>query len=175
MMRRWIAPLAAGLGAVVLGYLGTMWFTPSLVMDRAWIGMSELAGVNHMLHAPLSNAGRRGIVRPSPDLAYSLCPFDLGNGPVLVHAEAVPDRYWSITVFDNVTNAVFTKSDRDTGGKNADVALVRSGQSVPAGIETVELPDDKGIALVRVLMHDRSEIAEIQPIRAKSFCKVFDK
>lgn len=163
--------IGIALVAAIGGYVGTLWMTPSFIMDRAWLGLSDAAGVNNMLHLPMVGAARRGIVRPSPDLAYSICPFDLSKGPLQVHAEPVPGHYWSLTVFDSATNAVLVQSDRDTEGKAVDVALVREGQRPPDGFEPFGMPSDKGIALVRVLLNDRGEFPEVAEIRAGSSCK----
>ncbi|WOE76432.1 DUF1254 domain-containing protein [Alterisphingorhabdus coralli] len=160
--------LASGIG----GYFGVFSQAPSYIMGRAWDSITERVGEpNVMSHVPLVDASSRDVVRPSPDLLYSICPFDLHKAPLRVHAEAVPDHYWSLTVFDEETNAVYVRSDRDTGGESIDVVVGRFDQLVNKTGEKVQVPGNKGIALVRVLMKDRSEFDAIDPIRSKSTCE----
>ncbi|WP_397575472.1 DUF1254 domain-containing protein, partial [Sphingorhabdus sp.] len=106
-----------------------------------------------------------------PDLSYSTCVFDLANGPVLLDIEPVPDHYWSISIFDARTDVAAVRSDRDTGGKSARLALIRKGMAVPKGYEPVALRYDKGLALIRILMTDAADFPTIDAIRRKSTCK----
>jgi hypothetical protein len=49
--------------------------------------------------------------------------------------------------------------------------LLRKGQKAPQGYEAVELDHDRGIALIRILLSDPAEFAEIDAIRRKSTCQ----
>jgi uncharacterized membrane protein len=168
---RWLLPLLAGLAVAAAAFQATLALMPDLVMGLA-VGRTAKAigGLNRMFHAPLPGPGRRTIVRPSPDLAYSICPFDLSKGPLLVEAAPVPAPYWSLSVFDRSTDVAFVGNNRDSGGKPIRILLARPGQAVPAGTEAVRLKGDGGIALVRILVADRDGFAEIDRARRASRC-----
>jgi len=121
-----------------------------------------------------ATAERQPIVRPSPDLLYSSCVFDVSDGPVLVRGEPIPGHYWSISIFDGRTDVAAVRSDRDTGGKPAMLALVKRGETsaVPAGYERVDLGYNRGIALQRILVTDKAELPAIDTLRRKSRCEV---
>jgi uncharacterized membrane protein len=52
-----------------------------MIMGKAVEGMAARVGsVNIMAHGKLSSPTNQFVVRPSPDLAYSICPFDLTKG-----------------------------------------------------------------------------------------------
>ena len=170
-MRRWLGPILFGLAAAALAWQATLVATPRLIMAVAVKRLAEAGGLNRMFHAPLPAAGRRTIVRPSPDLAYSSCPFDLAAGPLLVETAPVPAPYWSLSVFDRRTDVVFVRNRRDTGGAPVRIVLARPWQEVPAGIEAVRLKGDRGIALVRILVPDRSRFAPLDRARRAGSCR----
>lgn len=174
MIRNWLLPIIVGLIAMAVAWQGTLVATPYVLMSAAMkrIGNADGNGrANVFAFGPMAAADRQPIVRPSPDLVYSSCVFDLSQGVVLVDVEPVPDRYWSISIFDARTDVAAVRSDRDTGGKPARLALLRKGQKAPQGYEPVELEHDKGIALMRILLSDPSEYAAIDAIRHKSTCQ----
>jgi len=76
--------------------------------------LGEAGPVNAFQHAPPTRAERQPVVRPSPDLLYSICVFDLSQGDVLIDVPPIPDHYWSVSVFDARTDVAAVRSDRDT-------------------------------------------------------------
>jgi len=170
LMRRWLLPILLGLVCFVVAWQAALGLAPRVIMAVAVKRLAEAGGLNHMLHAPLPAAGRRTIVRPSPDLAYSSCPFDLSKGPLLVEVAPVPAPYWSLSVFDARTDVAFVRNNRDTEGGPIRIALARAGQAVPEGIETVRLDADKGVALVRILVESRERFGAIDRARRASRC-----
>ena len=175
MIRSWLLPIFAGVVAAAIAWHGTLVATPYVLMSAAMkkIGSADANGrANVFAFGPMATADRQPIVRPSPDLVYSSCVFDLSEGPVLVDVAPVPGKYWSLSIFDARTDVAAVRSDRDTGGQNARLALVRDGQVAPKGYDVVKLDHDRGIALIRILLSDPAEFAEVDAIRRKSTCQV---
>ncbi len=170
-MRRWLAPALISLGAAALAYEVTLLATPFALMRVAAAKAGKGLPVNRFAFGPMVTAENQTIVRPSPDLSYSLCVFDVSQGPVLVRVEPVPGRYWSVSIFDARTDVAAVRSDRDTGGKPAMLALVKTGQIAPVGYDPVRVNYDKGIVLIRILLADKAEFAAIDALRRKSFCR----
>src|SRR5260370_36720622 len=108
---KWIAATllvaVAVLGARVL-------LLPRLIMIRTMAGITKLASINTILHAPRPTSRSRGVVRPSPDLLYSICVYDLSSadGAVRVYAYDMPETYWSVSVFDANTDNFYVLNDR---------------------------------------------------------------
>ncbi len=169
-MMRWIAPMVVGIACAAGAWYFTMSVTPYVLMEVATQRITTLSPWNSFTHAPPVDARRQFVVRPSPDLLYSTCPFDLSAGPVEVTAVPVPDRYSSISVFDSRTDVVFVKNDEQMGGQPMRVVLARAGQRVPAGVEVVRLRTPKGIVLQRVLLADPAEAATVDPVRSQARC-----
>lgn len=169
-MRRWLLPILAGLVIAAIAWQATLLAAPRLLMRLAVQRVEKAGGANVMRHPPLADASARAIVRPSPDLAYSSCAYDLSKGPVSVHVAPVPAPYWSLSVFDANTDTAFVRNSRQTAGKPIDIVLARPGQPVPAGREVVRVAGARGVALVRALVPNRAAFPAIEAARQASEC-----
>lgn len=170
-MKTWIGPLVL---AVVLGiatYFVTLHQTPTTLMATAVSRLSK-GGVNTFTHAPLATAKSRAIVRPSPDLAYSSCPFDLSQGPVSVSVPPVPARYWSLSVFQADTDVAFVRNNIEAGGQPITVTIAEAGQALPAAVSAVRVKGTKGVALIRILINDRGAFPAVDRARHAARCGV---
>ncbi|WP_353203946.1 DUF1254 domain-containing protein [Sphingomonas sp.] len=169
-MARWTGPVLLGL--LVAGatcYAGLV-FTPDVLMGAAIRRVSE-GGFGHFSHVPLADATSRRIVRPSPDLAYSSCPYDVSKAPLLIDAVPVAAPYWSLSIFDSRTDTVFVRNVGQAQGKPFRVAVARSGQPIPAGYEAVRVHGARGIALVRILVADRASFPTLDRARRATICR----
>jgi uncharacterized membrane protein len=171
MMRRWLMPLLLCAVFGTFAYHATLIATPFVLMRVSAAKAGKGLALNRFAFGPMTTAENQTIVRPSPDLAYSLCVFDVSRGPVMVRVEPVPGHYWSVSIFDARTDVAAVRSDRDTGGKPAMLALVKPGQEAPVGYDAIPIKYDKGVALVRILISHKAEFAAIDALRRKSFCK----
>lgn len=170
-MRRWLFPLLLGLVLAFAGYHLALVQFPRVLMGLATHRIAKGAGYNTMFAAPLATDKARAIVRPSPDLAYSSCPFDLSKGPVLVDVAPVPALYWSLSIFDARTDVAYVRNNIDAANQPIRVAIAQAGQPVPDGMTAVRVKGTTGIALIRILVPDRSQFPAIDAARKKSSCK----
>lgn len=170
-MKRWVGPFVLALLAGVAGWYGALALSTFGLMEAAIRRVSMGGGMNVMHYGTLPTPDNQPIVRPSPDLAYSTCPYDLSTGPVLISVTPVPGRYTSLSIFDARTDVAFVRNDQQAGGKAFDIVLARADQAVPAGKEVVRVDYDRGIALVRQLLNAPSEISKLDAIRRKTTCR----
>ena len=168
-MRRWLLPVLSGVVMIVVAYQAALIAAPRILMAAAIKRVAQ-GGVNRFSHAALATDKAQIVVRPSPDLAYSSCPFDLSRGPVAIHVAPAPAAYWARAVFDARPTVAYVRNNRDTAGRPIDVVLARDGQTAPAGAQVVRIDGAKGIALVRILVEDRAVFASIDAARKKSTC-----
>ncbi len=171
MMRNWLIPALAAVIMAFTAYQATLLATPYALMYAALQKIGDRTQPNRFAFSPMSTADNQPIVRPSPDLSYSTCVFDVSNGPVLVDVAPVPGRYWSVSIFDARTDVAAVRSDRDTKGRPARLALVKEGQAAPKGYEPVVVKYDRGLALIRILLATSDEFPAIDAIRRKSTCR----
>lgn len=169
-MRSWVGPILLGLLVAAATAWAAIAFIPyglmTVAMDRLGQG-----GVNKMSYGNLATPERQPVVRPSPDLAYSSCPYDLSAGPLAIDIVPVPGRYSSLSIFDAATDVIFVRNDVQARGKPFRIIVAREGQAVPAGAEIVRTNHDKGIALVRLLLKDPAEIGALGKVRRQSSCR----
>ncbi len=173
-MRNWLGPLAFGLIVVAIAGYVAIRAIPYGLMDIAIERLGQ-GGVNTMSYGNLANPDRQPVVRPSPDLAYSSCPYNLSEGPVAIDVVPVPGRYTSLSVFDAATDVIFVRNDVEAGGKPFRIIVARAGQTVPRGSEVVRTNHDHGIALIRILLKDPTEIGAIDAVRRQSSCGTVTK
>lgn len=170
---KWIAAMLL-VAAVVHGI--TVLFLPRFVMLRTMNAIIRMTGAaNAILHAPGATWRSRAVVRPSPDLLYSICVYDLGaTGAVRVSTPDVPQSYWSVSVFDADTNNYYAINDRQAKSGAADFILVPRGKSNEASrLPVVAAPTNRGIVLFRTLVNDEADVARIDAARHNVACEPY--
>jgi uncharacterized membrane protein len=171
-VRRWLAPLAVGALVAAVAWQAALVATPYALMRVAMRRLGATGQTNAFAHAPPTRAERQPVVRPSPDLLYSICVFDVSRGAVLVDVPPIAGHYWSVSVFDARTDVAAVRSDRDTGGGPVRLALVSDdAAAAPSGYEAVRLDHAHGIALIRVLVSGDADYRVVDPVRKQASCR----
>ena len=121
---RWIAVV------LVIGWLGhypLAMVVPHLVMERLYQKAGDVAGYNQLNVSKRPDETSRSVVRPSPDLLYASCFYNLDQGPVVISAP-VPERYWSMQFYQMNTNNFAgisnQREQRNRAGRQVEVTLV---------------------------------------------------
>ena len=175
-LKRNLTFIVGALVVAVLVHVASVMAIPRLVMWRATGLMARNNGYNTMSHAVRATWQSRTIVRPSPDLLYSSCPYDLPTpGTALrVHASAMPETYWSVSVFDADTDNIYVLNDRQA--KNGSVDFVLTGPNtgiLTGGPRQVWSPTTHGVVLFRTLVDDETRFAEIDAGRKHAACELY--
>ena len=123
------------------------------------------AEVNRWIYPPRVTETSREIVRPSPDLAYAACVFDLRAGPVRI--TVTPGAgYVSLSLY--APNTDMTAIDAD---EPVDLVIARHGQTIPEGPWTVIRTSDRwGIALQRRLAPTEASFQSADDLRRRDRC-----
>jgi len=125
---------------------------------------------NQWVFAQPATAELRTIVRPSPDLLYSLCSYDISQYPLLLTA-AVPDNYWSIAGYAMNTDNFFAINDRQVKSTPIEVVLIRKGMTYqdPMGkAHVIVAPTDRGIILIRTVITSKADLPSLTEIQKKA-------
>ncbi len=168
--------LAATLVVAVLVHGASVYFLPRVIMLRTMAAMSHVAGVNAIAHGQRPTSRARAVVRPSPDLFYSTCVYDLdaAGGALHVHTRDMPATYWSVSVFDANTNNFHVLNDRQAKNGAVDFLLISRGAFVDGTrLPVVMAPTRRGIVLFRTLINDETKVAEIDAARRHARCEPF--
>lgn len=128
-------------------------------------------GINVALSAAPADATARTVVRPSPDLLYTACVFDLSNGPLHITAP-VQASYVSVSGFAADTSNFFSLNDSEiaaeaSGQKRINLLLVHeadTAESNDLNISThrVLSPSKRGLILFRSLITDPATLPLLQ-------------
>ncbi len=176
-MTRILFTLAAFLAAAVAGHLLMIRAIPSIVMGKAIDALIELDAPMHAFAlSPKMTPQTQTVVRPSPDLAYSICIFDLAKGDVMV--EAAPWRdYASLSVFDASTNNVFVTSLEQDVEAPRGVMITKAGRDAdaPAGLPLLSLDANRGVILIRRLAPTQALFDEAAALTAQDKCALRER
>ncbi|MFM5918499.1 MAG: DUF1254 domain-containing protein [Novosphingobium sp.] len=159
------------IAGAAIGHVGLVLAAPSVIMGAAIKRAShDGAAINQFQFGPRTTKDSRAVVRPSPDLAYSTCIYDLSGGPLLISAAPSPNQgYVSVSVFaantDNI--AVFDNNQQPQGIR---FVLAQKGQSVPAATKVVYSPSARGIILDRRLAPNAELFAAADQARRADTC-----
>lgn len=173
--RQWKWTAATLLVAIAV-HVATVLALPRLIMMRTMSAVTRLAAANTMLYPPRPTARSRGVVRPSPDLLYSICIYDLAaaNGALRVSTHDMPDTYWSVSIFDTDTNNFYALNDRQAGNGTIDFLLVaQGGPPQNTRLPAVAAPTSRGIVLFRTLIDRENRLAEIDTGRRNADCSPY--
>jgi len=173
-VRRWLVWLLAIVAGAAAVHVVVVRFLPSVVMGFAIGGLGRQVGVNRAAFPPRADESSRTIVRPSPDLLYASCAFDVRERPLHIRAEVPRDTYWSLSMFAANTDNFYVVNDRSAGSAGVvDLVLAERGRHVrvPAGATLVEAPSGRGLVLTRTLIASPQRLHELEQARRRFSCE----
>lgn len=176
--RLWVYRIAALVLTCIAFHLLAVWAAPRLIMQVLLNGpMAKTMDMhNKAAFPPPVDARSRTVVMPSPDLLYSVCVFDVSQGPVRVKADPKLSTYWSIALYANNSDNFFVVNDRNAQGQAVDLWLVSKEANIgelptPAGSKVVVTPSKTGFLLMRVLTGNyEAEKLIVEPARRTLSC-----
>lgn len=159
--------ITAGLGYhLILGAL------PSFVFRKAdQVTADRGVALHGFTLAPRITPESQTVVRSSPDMAYSICRFDLSGGPVLIEAEPWHD-YASIAVYAGNTDNILTERLGPERTTPVTLRLVRArNDRIGVSEGTVPVPTDKGMVLIRRLAPTEELYAKAADAATGDICR----
>lgn len=171
-MKTWPIWAAGTVALAAVFHILTVFGLPYGIMDRAMAGIaSQAGGVNKPAYPDRATAASRGIVRPSPDLLYTACVYDVSEQPVKI-TSPVPDTYWSLSTFASNTDNFFVVNDRQAKSGRIEIILTADENTkTEPGVPVVITPSTRGIVLFRSLISSEESRAEIDAMRRQSNCE----
>lgn len=174
-MRGWLSFLLVVAIVAIAAHVAVVMAMPRVIMNAAMkrLEQSSAAAAPGWRHAPRTTPDSRAIVRPSPDLAYSACVYDLNEGPVRITMAPGAD-YWSLSLYAANSDNFFTRNDR-AAPEGVAITLIRRGARAPADAgEIVESPSVRGIAIQRRLAPTAAAFANADAARRGDRCERFE-
>ncbi len=156
---------------------------PKVIMQKAMTNLATeyKATPNAFFHSAPITAENQRIVRPSPDLAYSICLFDVSNGPVEVRVPKAAN-YLSVAFYDTGTNNFFHMNDSEMDAEGATIIINPSNTDTtpltpvayPGG-RNVLTPTKTGLVLVRRVITDQDDWVPIEEERKQMSCAPYER
>ena len=171
-----VKKLAAFIVIAVLANLATVAALPRLLNGFIVHKLAQRSGgYNHAVAWPRAGAEARTIVRPSPDLLYTTCAFDVSEHPLRITAP-VQDSYVSISGFDADTNNFFAVNDSQVpaapdGSKRFDVILARAATPGLPAAPVVIAPSNRGLILFRSLVTSDADLTRLLQFQSQQRCE----
>ncbi|MEO0884154.1 MAG: DUF1254 domain-containing protein [Pseudomonadota bacterium] len=176
-MMRLIVPALIFVIVAIAAHFATLHAVPGGIMGATMERMETTGLVHHEFTlAPRATPQTQSVVRPSPDLAYSVCLFDLPSDGAL-RVEAGPyNNYASISFFDDRTNnfATIRVGAGGAPGSGSDVVLLAPGKTAVdldgfSGPQ-VEAPSRRGLILIRRLAPTQADYDRVVATSSADRC-----
>ncbi|MCR9240335.1 MAG: DUF1254 domain-containing protein [Rhodobiaceae bacterium] len=173
-MKSWPYLLAATLILGGIIHIVTVLAFPSFVMDRLVSGVEAQVGLGVVAHAPRATSESRTVVRPSPDLIYTICAFDVSEKALRISAPVPEDTYFSLSMFGDNTDNFFVVNDKQLPKETVEVILVKNEDQVEGlgGAPIVVAPSTRGVILFRTLIQSEDRFEELNATRLEATCQV---
>jgi uncharacterized membrane protein len=144
------------LGIVVCAWAGQYLLAlvlPNMAMEALYAVGSKQMSYNQLIVNQVPDETSRTVVRPSPDLLYASCIYNLQNGPLVIEAP-VPVRYWSMQFYqmntDNYAGITNQRDERERVGSVVKVTLIGADDSPDDYTgEVIQSPTQRGMVLLR--------------------------
>ena len=160
--------LAAGFHAAAI------WLAPRAIVYIFMTRATAQMGVNHAAALPLPTDKSHTVVRPSPDLLYAACLYDVGTQPLLLESD-LPDTYWSLSLFAANSDNFFAVNDQQV--KTRHPRYVLALEAKPAGlpaeladVPVIVAPTRNGVVLFRNLVLDPTAMADAETAEHSARC-----
>ena len=162
--------------AAVLSHAFFLWVGPHIVMSKLDKGLKRaqteyrpecgerwVEGVIYSNPDCLSDVASSR--RPNPDFIYTLIPYDLKKGNLLVSAP-VPsdDRYWSIHAHNRNTDAFYKITNTEIDGDRFKFLVTRD-RNLRSDLSVAYASSNKGLILFRLTMKNFKEYSILDEFR----------
>ena len=162
--------------AAVLSHAFFLWVGPHIVMSKLDKGLKRaqteyrpecgerwVEGIIYSNPDCLSDVASSR--RPNPDFIYTLIPYDLKKGNLLVSAP-VPsdDRYWSIHAHNRNTDAFYKITNTEIDGDRFKFLVTRD-RNLRSDLSVAYASSNKGLILFRLTMKNFKEYSILDEFR----------
>jgi uncharacterized membrane protein len=171
---RWIKNACIVLALAGVLHVLIVWLIPRAITAVFLRRIAAEAGYNQVVLPLLPTDKSRDVVKPSPDLLYALCVYDLSVGPVRISAKP-SQGYWSIALYARNSDNFFHLNDREVTGDRVELILSDARDSVAL---RARYPDAThvhpasavGLMLARSLVLDANDIKAVIDARSSTRC-----
>jgi|TARA_B110001454_G_scaffold191123_1_gene190634 uncharacterized membrane protein len=137
-------------------------YYPTYKMWEFGRSQDPTSSVNKIFHGEKINSNSRKVIRPSPDLLYSGCGYDVTYSPVVITSKVL-NTYWAMSFYSANSDNFAILNDLDIDSEDLKVYLF-GPNSKPIKITdgfAIFSPTDKGVMLIRRFIGNEDNIEEM--------------
>ena len=131
--------------------------------------------INSAFSRDIPNSNSREVIRPSADLLYSGCGFDVTYKPLII-TSTLPDSYWSISFFSSNTDNFSTINESIQKGQDVKIYLF-GPESEPAMVKDgiiVVSPSNTGLMLFRQFIGNSANLDNLYRNQESLTCSLIE-
>ena len=131
--------------------------------------------INSAFSRDIPNSNSREVIRPSADLLYSGCGFDVTYKPLII-TSSLPDSYWSISFFSSNTDNFSTINESIQKGQDIKIYLF-GPESEPAMVKDgiiVVSPSNTGLMLFRQFIGNSANLDNLYRNQESLACSLIE-
>ncbi|NJK64044.1 MAG: DUF1254 domain-containing protein [Synechococcaceae cyanobacterium SM2_3_1] len=139
---------------------------PYVAMWGVMRRVTRYVGLNCFAHVPQPTAKNRDVVRPSPDLIYSIAVFDVSRSPLQISVPA-PPAYMSLSLYAANTDNFYVVNDQQFDSAELSFVLAKSSSVFldQKEVRVIQTPTSQGIILLRYFAANAEALSKINPIQ----------
>lgn len=174
----WAVSLLAILSIAVIVHILVVLTIPLNVVHSAYKDVGSFGPDRSFNLLPDVKPGEEPLPALDPAMKHASCRFSLADGPVLFTA-AVPSPFWSIGVFNEAGEAVYSLNNRTAGSDILSMLVITSEQlsilreNPPEDLDeliVIETAPMNGFALLRAFVPSKFQSGEIETALKTSYC-----
>ena len=131
--------------------------------------------INSAFSRDIPNSNSREVIRPSADLLYSGCGFDVTYKPLII-TSSLPESYWSMSFFSSNTDNFSTINENMQ--KDSKIKIYLFGpETEPAMVEDgiiVVSPSNRGLMLFRQFIGNISNLDNLYKNQKTLECSLIE-
>ena len=131
--------------------------------------------VNKIVHPEKVDSNSRVVIRPSPDLLYSICSYDATYSPVVISSDVL-NTYWAVSFYSSNSDNYAIINDMDIDDDTVKVYLF-GPNSKPTKINdgyAIFSPSNKGAVIIRRFIGNESNLDELYKNQVSFTCDTID-
>lgn len=166
----WRTWLVTVLLVAVFTHVLVLFAAPYAMMAGLTYTIGKDVGYGQLMITDQPEHGKDKVVRSSPDLLYSICAFNLKDGPLRIQSPGSKD-YMSVSFFSHNTDNFFAINDKQAP-QGFDLLLAETGTDValPPGARLLETDSPYGVVLFRYYLGNR-QASELDALRQSASCE----
>ena len=178
LLTRWHV-FASALVLAAIVHICTTMVMPQLYRSDAFSRLTRNLPDDSFVILPQAQPKAQVLPFQTPDMRYAICSFDVGRGPIMIHA-VLPEPGWTLSLYAASGESFYSypASDRRTALNlvvlppgDFFVGSIADARNQDQDLAQIAAPSRRGIAVIRAPLKGRTFVDQTERELAQAFCK----